>query len=91
MGLYENGFKKESLRIINGVGKALRIIGKPIELYVVLDTNVFLEPRLRTEQILARRRVDQENQNQGWTAAALLYFAATLAREKDMKLRDIKT
>lgn len=88
MGLYENGFKKESLRIINGVGKALRIIGKPIELYVVLDTNVFLEPRLRTEQILARRRVDQENQNQGWTAAALLYFAATLAREKDMKLRD---
>lgn len=89
MGLYENGFKKEALHIINGVGKALRIIGKPIELYVVLDTNVFLEPKLRTEQILARRRVSQENQNQGWTAAALLYFAATLAREKNTKLRDM--
>lgn len=81
-GLYERGYVKEAIRVIKGVSRALTIIGSPIELYVVLEAGVFRRPRLSKPEALTLRRPDQKNRNQGWTAAALLYFAAVLASER---------
>lgn len=81
MGLLKHGYKEEALDIVNGVCSALSLIGSPIELYLVLDADIFLHPQLASPQGLALRRADQENRNQGWTAAALLYFASILATE----------
>ena len=56
-----------------------RQIRYPIELYVVLERQIFLDPPLPTADVLVLPRPIPKNQNQGWTAAALLYFAAELA------------
>lgn len=93
IGLTKNGFKEHALHIIKGVSHALCVIGSPIELYVVLETAPFLRtnpwlPKRREKYQLSLRRVNQRNKNQGWTAAALMYFAAALAGEKKILLRD---
>lgn len=88
MGLMRNEYYKEAYYIMNGVGNALKIINSPIELYVVLDTNTFLGRKRWPKQVLSFRRTEQRNKNQGWTAAALLYFAATLAQNDKLQLKD---
>ncbi len=79
MGLLKYGHIDEALRIVKGVSNAVLEIGSPIELYVVLDADIFIQPQLPTLQTLALHRSSQENWNQGWTAAALIYFASILA------------
>ncbi len=79
MGLRDRGYRREARRLANGVSAALTLLGSPLELYVVLDRDLFVAPRLATDEALTFRRVGQENRNHATSAAALLYFAAILA------------
>jgi glycogen debranching enzyme len=79
-GLLEHGYQPQARRAIEGVCQAIAKIQRTIELYIVLEHEIFIEPSLPTEDVLALQRPIPKNQNQGWTAAALLYFAAALAR-----------
>lgn len=79
MGLWEHGYRESARRVMAGVSTALDILGSPIELYLVLDSDLFVEPTLPVKQALLLRRINQENRDQGWTAATMLYFAAALA------------
>lgn len=73
-------YRDEARHVIEGVSAAiLHHIQAPIELYVVLDPDVFVEPPGSDSAILSLRRPQQENRNQGWTTAAMVYFAAVLA------------
>ena len=78
-GLLEYGYRDQARRVIEGVCQAIAKIKSPIELYVVLEQAIFIEPPLPAEDVLVLPRPIPKNQNQGWTAAALLYFAAALA------------
>lgn len=88
IGLREHGYQVEARRVIEGVGHAITRIGFPIESYIVLDTATFIYPRLAEAEALSFRRMPPENQNQGWTAAGLMYFAATLASMNGEELPD---
>ena len=88
MGLHERGYESEVRQIIDGVSAAISILGCPIELYVVLEPTIFVENPLPARDVLVLPRPAQENRNQGWTAAALLYFAAVLARMTGTELVD---
>jgi glycogen debranching enzyme len=78
-GLLEHGYGEQARWVIEGVCQAIDKIRYPIELYVVLERQIFLDPPLPTADVLVLPRPIPKNQNQGWTAAALLYFAAELA------------
>jgi glycogen debranching enzyme len=78
-GLLKHGYRPQARWVIEGVCQAIAKIQRAIELYVVLEHEIFIEPPLPTEDVLALPRPIPKNQNQGWTAAALLYFAAALA------------
>jgi hypothetical protein len=86
MGLLRLGQRAEARRIIEGVAAALLQIGAPIELYVVLDRPLFVQPEVAAEHVLLMRREHQENRLQSWTAAALAYMAAVLAWLGDIRL-----
>ena len=86
MGLRRQGYLAEAERVIEGVAEAVSRIGAPIELYVVLDQPLFVKPQVETEHVLLMRRKNQENRIQSWTAAALAYMAAVLARMRDIRL-----
>jgi glycogen debranching enzyme len=86
MGLLRLDHRAEARRIIEGVADALFKIGAPIELYVVLDRPLFVKPEVEVEHVLLMRRENQENRIQSWTAAALAYMAAALARLRDIRL-----
>jgi glycogen debranching enzyme len=80
MGLFGQGYSKEAHAVIEGVSEAISLIGTPIELYVVLEPAVFVTEPHRNQEILALRRPKPLNRNQAWTASALLYFAAAIAK-----------
>jgi glycogen debranching enzyme len=80
MGLLERNYQSQARKVIDSIHDAISVLRSPAELYIVLDREIFVEPPLPTRDLLVLRRPSQENQNQGWTAAALLYFAAALAR-----------
>jgi glycogen debranching enzyme len=94
MGLLERGYQAQTRKVIDSICDAISVLRSPVELYVVLDPEIFVESLLPTvellptRQILVLRRPSQENQNQGWTAAALLYFASALARITETELHD---
>jgi glycogen debranching enzyme len=77
-GLLDYRYRDQARRVIEGVCQAIARIQHPIELYAVLEREIFIEPPFPTEDVLVLRRPIPKNQNQGWTAAALLYFAAAL-------------
>ncbi len=78
-GLLELGYEAEARAVIEAVGVALLNIGSAIELYAVLDPELFVTRSVETPTLTYRRLVP-ENISQGWTAAALLYFGAALAK-----------
>ena len=78
-GLLEHRYQEQARSVIEGVCRAVDKIRYPIELYVVLEREIFIEPPLPTADVLVLPRPIPKNQNQGWTAAALLYLAAELA------------
>jgi glycogen debranching enzyme len=86
MGLMNNGYEAEARALIKRVSAAIEKLGSPYELYVVLDRELFLQPRLRREHALLLRRPNQENRNMGWTAAGLAYMAAALASIQGTRL-----
>jgi glycogen debranching enzyme len=77
-GLLTAGFEPEAKSLMEGVTRALAMIGSPIELFVVLDDGVLVSEDF-SGPLLAKRRPSPENQIQGWTAAAMLFFAAALS------------
>lgn len=79
-GLLRYGYRTEACLVIERVIAAIAKIGSPCELYIALDGELSLDPPLTDQTLLFRRRKEQENQIQGWTAAGLLYMAAALAR-----------
>jgi glycogen debranching enzyme len=87
MGLLRRRDSAEARRVIEGVAAAVSSIGSPIELYVVLDQPLFVKPTVEVEHVLLMRRQNQENRVQSWTAAALAYMAAMLARMRDIRLQ----
>jgi glycogen debranching enzyme len=86
-GLLKHEYRPQARWVIEGVCQAIAKIQRAIELYVVLEHEIFIEPPLPTEDVLALPRPIPKNQNQGWTAAALLYFAAALAEMTGTELR----
>ena len=79
-GLLRYDHRTEARLVIERVIAAIEKIGSPCELYVALDGGLSIDPLLPDQTLLFRRRRGQENQNQGWTAAGLLYMAAALAQ-----------
>jgi hypothetical protein len=82
------GRTKEAVDIAERVCHAVTILGSAIELYVVLDGGVLRSPTAGEGGALAVRRWPPENRTQAFTAAALLYFAALLARQAGAQLPD---
>jgi glycogen debranching enzyme len=87
-GLRRHGFERDALAIAAGVGAALLRFETAIELYVVLDGDLLVDPLAEDAQLLARRRPSQENTTQGFTAAAAVFFAALVARAGGRRLPD---
>jgi glycogen debranching enzyme len=87
-GLVRHGYAGDALRLAAGVGAALLRHGSATELYVVLDGDLLLEPQGRPIPQLARRRRDQANRTQGFTAAAAVFFATLLAHASGTELHD---
>ncbi len=79
LGLERYGRRPLAAQLMNGVARALLAIGSPVELYVVLDGDLFVTPRPEAEHVLLRHRVPQENRIQAWSAAALVWHAAAAA------------
>lgn len=91
------GLREEARTIIERVGRALLKIGSPVEVYVALDQDTFVMPKITTDAALTYRHIVPEpgrttgrrgpqNRNQAWTAAALLFFGAALARLNQQEL-----
>jgi glycogen debranching enzyme len=78
-GLLRYEYRTEARLVIERVLAAIKKIGSPCELYIALDGGLSVDPLLTDQTLLLRRRREQENQIQGWTAAGLLYMAAALA------------
>jgi glycogen debranching enzyme len=79
-GLLRYDYRTEARFVIERVIAAIEKIGSPCELYIALDGELSINPLLTGQTLLLRRRREQENQIQGWTAAGLLYMAAALAQ-----------
>jgi glycogen debranching enzyme len=88
-GLLAAGYEARARAVMQGVGEALLTAGTPLEVYVVLDPEIYIARRA-SEPALAYyrfspprpgRRFAPQNQNQAWTAAAMLFFAAALSRD----------
>jgi glycogen debranching enzyme len=91
MGLIRERRLEEAIYIIEGVAAAINKIGTPVELYIALDGGLFVEPmQSMTKHVLLVRHENQQNRVQSWTAAALAYMAAALAklRGTSLELRD---
>lgn len=87
-GLLRYGFDDDALCLAAGVGAALLRFGSAIELYVVLEGDLLVDPLDSAAPLLARRRRNQENQVQGFTAAAAVFFATVLANAWSVELPD---
>jgi glycogen debranching enzyme len=85
-GLRKHEYRPQAHRVMEGVCQAIAKIQRTIELYIVLEHRIFIEPPLPAEDVLVLPRPIPKNQNQGWTAAALLYFAAALAKMSGTEL-----
>jgi glycogen debranching enzyme len=81
-GLMRCGEVEAATRVMAAVTGALLTIGAPVELYIALDTDSALTPGTPPGRLLMTRHPDRQRVVQGFSAAALLYFAATLA-ERD--------
>jgi glycogen debranching enzyme len=90
VGLLAHGYRAEALGIARGVGAVLLEMGSPHELYVVLDAGMFVHPALPVSHAVLTRPASADNRVQGWTAAALAYFAALLGEEGKATLPDIE-
>jgi glycogen debranching enzyme len=77
-GLLKYQYRDQARLVIESVCRAIAKIQCPIELYIVLEQEIFVEPPRPKTDVLVLPRPIPKNQNQGWTAAALLYFAAAL-------------
>jgi hypothetical protein len=81
---------------MTGVTRALLAIGSPIELYIALDTDSVvtsgvapdMTPAVADGCLLMTRHAGRQNAIQGFTAAGLLFFAATLAELGDVDVFD---
>ena len=88
MGLMGCGYRDEARSVMEAVALAIEKFGSPIELYVCLEGALLVDPPGREGDILTRRRLPAENRNQGWTAAALMYFGAALSHMDGHPLAD---
>ena len=93
-GLLDCGREQDARKVIEPVGRVLQEAGTPLEAYAVLDPAALIEPRLERHALAYHALVSHKgsrvprNQIQAWTGAALLFFAAALARLQGSKLRD---
>jgi glycogen debranching enzyme len=87
-GLLAGGHEGEAQMVMEAVSRALLSAGTPLEVYVVIDPEIFISPRVG-EPALAYyklshprrgRRFAPQNRNQAWTAATMVFFSAALAR-----------
>ena len=78
-GLIRYGAADHAYRVMAGVIGASLAIGSPIELYIALDTDSMVDIRPDRPRALLTRNGKRQNQIQGFSAAALLLFSATLA------------
>jgi hypothetical protein len=88
IGLERMRRSEDARRVAESVCSAISRLQSAIELYVVLGGDLLVEPRLGTRAALAVRRRPPENQTQAFTAAALLYLGALLARARGVQLPD---
>jgi glycogen debranching enzyme len=79
LGLLDHGYREEARHVIEAVSSTVMRMGSPLELYIALDRELFVEPSLAVSYALLKRRLAQENKNQGFSAAALVLMAAALA------------
>jgi glycogen debranching enzyme len=87
MGLFEHGYDDGGCAIARGVATAIDKLRSPYELYIVLDSSLFVEKTSNKDQhILFYRHSNQPNRNQAWTAAGLVHMAARLARVEGKEL-----
>ncbi len=76
IGLQRYGFQEEAHRIAESVLQALMAFDKPVELYTVQPSRWIRSHRIEQEWFLADYFYACDVQ--AWTAAAVLYFTATL-------------
>lgn len=86
IGLLAHDYRTEARRVIESVAAAIMKIGSAVELYVVLDGSIFVDPEIKEPYLLARRKPVQRNSTQGWTAAGLVFMAAALSHLNGTKL-----
>lgn len=87
MGLFDHGYDDFGYAIARCVATAIDKLGSPYELYIVLDSSLFVERTSSMDQhVLLYRRSNRENRNQAWTAAGLVHMAARLARLEGKEL-----
>jgi glycogen debranching enzyme len=95
-GLLGRGRVAEARKVMESVGRALLAAGTPLEVFAVLEPEIFIAPRLSNRPALTYYRMvvppggglAPQNQNQGWTAAALMFFGAALAAIEKNALPD---
>jgi glycogen debranching enzyme len=88
LGLMAEGYHGQARRVIEAVCSTMIKMGSPVEMYVVLDPALLVEPQLNVSSLLFRRRPTHENLNQGFSAAAAVLMATALARLEGIELDD---
>jgi glycogen debranching enzyme len=89
-GLLRYGADAAARKVMEGVSAALLTIGSALETYAALDPGHFVTPigAGTDREILAYRQVKVINRTQGFTAGAMVFFAAKLAQMTGATLPD---
>jgi glycogen debranching enzyme len=86
MALLENGYADRCRKLIQAVWRAVSKFDSPVELFVVLDSDLLVQPTTSDDLLFQRRRIP-ENRIQGWTAAGLAYMSTALAHLNGERLQ----
>jgi glycogen debranching enzyme len=82
MGFLRSGHLELARRVMRAVGKAIDLLGSPVESYVVLDAEMAVRPHVSGTSMLFRPAKRHANSVQAWTAAALIWGAALLSSSR---------